>query len=528
MKSLTAMEKRPGTPEVIRLLPLLMVGMGVLAYANSFAGVFLLDDHIRIVNEPYVRTVLPIRWGFRELVNLTFKLNYVVGGLRAADFHLLNLGFHVAAGLLLYGVIRRTLGLVTVSVCDTARSRVLAFLCASAWLIHPLQTESVTYMCQRYEVMMGMFLFATLYCFVRGASLETRRSDGWWHGASIGACALGMACKETMVAAPLVVLLYDYVFVSRSWLQIMKRRKTYYLGMAMTYGVLAILLARTRASAAADGLYLVSRLSPWRYLGTQFGVVAHYVRLALVPYPLCFDYGWPVATRWWEILPGAVFLAPMAVISLWLFFRRRPAGFLGAWFFLTLAPTSSVLPLDDIAFEHRMYLPLAAVTGSVVFGLHAAVRRRSTADRAFGRMTVVLLTVVAGLAMLTSARNTAYHSVSGMWGDVVRNCPSNLRARNDLAVALSEEGRAGEAEAEYEHVLRLTRHATRPFQVGETADQASPRYNRYRALMNYGLLRYQSGEMPEAAALYAEALRLSPGSGVARVGLERCRRESDE
>ena len=121
-------------------------------------------------------------------------------------------------------------------------------------------------------------------------------------------------------------------------------------------------------------------IAPWPYLLTEAGVLAHYLRLCFVPAGQCLDYGWPVARNVWQVLPGALVVLPLLVGTLWAL-RRKPAlGFLGTWFFLILAPTSSVVPFADPAFEHRMYLPLAAVVLGVVLALAELTRGQPAAE----------------------------------------------------------------------------------------------------------------------------------------------------
>jgi peptidoglycan/LPS O-acetylase OafA/YrhL len=120
--------------------------------------------------------------------------------------------------------------------------------------------------------------------------------------------------------------------------------------------------------------------NPWSYALTQPQVICHYLRLSLWPHPLCFWYKWPLARTWGAILPGASVVAALLAATLWGLLRRQPWALLGAWFFLILAPTSSILPLSDLACEHWMYLPLAAVLAALVLGAHRAgqslLRRR--------------------------------------------------------------------------------------------------------------------------------------------------------
>ncbi|MDD4873167.1 MAG: phospholipid carrier-dependent glycosyltransferase, partial [Kiritimatiellae bacterium] len=193
-----------------KFLPLAVVAAGVLAYVNSFSGVFVFDDHVVITGNPDIRHFCSVSLSPRFIVDQTFKINYLTGELKPADYHLTNVVIHLLAGLVLYGIIRRTLVLDCFACKYIAVSDLLACLASILWVVHPLQTQSVTYICQRYESMMGLFFLLSLYCFIRGHVSGKKRI---WYDLSIISCAIGMGTKEVMVAAPVVVLMYDYVFL---------------------------------------------------------------------------------------------------------------------------------------------------------------------------------------------------------------------------------------------------------------------------------------------------------------------------
>src|SRR5262249_50746961 len=156
----------------------------------------------------------------------------------------------------------------------------------------PLQTQSVTYIIQRTEALFGLFFLATLYCVIRGAL--SPRAVSRWHAAAIILCLLGAATKEVMAAAPVVILLYGRVFLSASFREIFARRGTLYLGLIMSWAVVAWLLIGSGFRGDTVG-FKVQTFTPGSYLLTQSGVLLHYLRLAFWPSGLCLDYGWPKA-----------------------------------------------------------------------------------------------------------------------------------------------------------------------------------------------------------------------------------------
>jgi hypothetical protein len=223
--------------------------------------------------------------------------------------------------------------------------------------------------------MMGAFFLATLYAAIRGGN----GTSGWrWQLTSVVCCALGMACKETMVTAPIVVALYDRVFVFASIGEALRMRWRLYVGLAATWVVLVLLLLSGPRAYSAG---LSTGVSVWTYLLNQTVMIVRYLRLSAWPWSLVSNYGWPVPLMLRDVLPYALAVVALLVGGLVALFRWPPLGFAAAWFFLTLAPTSSVVPIaTEVGAERRMYLPLIALMTLAVVG-GAALWDRATATR---------------------------------------------------------------------------------------------------------------------------------------------------
>ena len=460
---------------------------GLWAYSTSFAGVFVLDDVRAIVRNPTIRALWPLSTPLsppsgatvsgRPIANLTLAINHALAppdvrgvfgpGNPGAPpgtaerflrnvwgYHFLNLVIHVAAALTLFGVVRRTLLSPSLRGRFEKPATWLAFVAALLWLVHPLQTESVTYVVQRVESLMGLFYLLTLYCAIRAA--ETPRARAWAAGAIV-CCALGMATKETMVTAPIMVWMWYRVFGEG---QDDRPRWVLLAGLAATWSVLAVLVYHEYRAPSVE----LERGVVGSYLATQAAVVMHYLRLAVVPTPLVFLYTWPLASSFAAVAPQAMLLTALVVLTIIGIVRRHPLGFAGTWFFLILAPTSSVLPIvTEVAAEHRMYLPLAAVVVCAVVGAHVIadliLTRRAAGLRVrrraglVGAALAVALVVTYGTA--TRARNRDYWSEERLWLDTVTKQPGNQRARVAYGVALSTAGRLADAEAQLQIAVDL-------------------------------------------------------------------------
>jgi protein O-mannosyl-transferase len=502
----------------------LVVVAGVIAYCNSFTGPFIYDDVPSILENTTIRHLWPIWRALsppqggditvtaRPLPNLTLAINYALAGYQVWGYHALNLVVHILAALTLLGIVRRTLLLPKFHDRFRTTADELSLAVAILWLVHPLQTESVTYIIQRTESIMGLCYLLTLYCFIRGA--ETER-PGRWQGFCLLACAAGMASKEVMASAPLIVLLYDRTFLTGSFREAWRQRRALYTGLAATWILLSILLVQSFRVRSLNSISL--DVAPWQYFLTQAGVITHYLRLSIWPHPLCFDYfGWPIVSTWASALPSALVLGIALGCLVWGLWRNSVWAFLGAWFVLILAPSSSFITLDSPAYEHRMYLPLAAVMVTAVLGIHALLGKRAG---------VAYAVLAFGLVFLTWQRNEDYRSGYSIWADTVAKRPGNARAQSNLGTALGQLGRTEEAIVHWTEALRirpsleephyglgvvLAEQGKLPEAMNEWEQAVKIRPSYAEAHYNLGVAAEQLGKTDEAIAHYQQAVEFRP------------------
>ncbi len=506
--------------------PLLIVAAGGAAYANSFSGPLVLDDLNSIGVNPTIRhwgtalaPVIGTTVGGRPILNLSLAINYAISGTEVWSYHVLNLVIHLLAGLTLFGIVRRTLA------GRAGRTAILiASFVALLWMLHPLQTESVTYIIQRAESLMGLFYLLTLYCFIRGAQADRTHSHGWY-ALSWTTCLLGMGTKEVMVSAPVIVLLYDRTFLAGSFRAALRNNWGVYAGLAATWLVLPFLVLSTHGRTGSAGF--ASGVSGWSYALTQFPAIVHYLRLCLWPHPLIFDYGAALTLDPSGVLPSALVIITLLTATVWALVRHPALGFLGACFFAILAPSSSIVPVaTQTMAEHRMYLPLIPVMVLVVLGLHRGL------GRAAGPVLLVIALILGGL---TFSRNRVYHTAEALWSDTVAQRPGNERAHNNLAYFLLEAGQDQAGIEHYETALRLNPGyvdaqfnlanvlATIPSRSNEAiahyeaALRLNPQF--FQAHDRLGNALLAAGRPAEAIPHYEEALRLNPNLAEANYNL---------
>lgn len=494
------------------------------AWSNSFAVPFLFDDVTSLDANASIRHLWPLVPGplappaggdtvsGRPLLNLSFALNHAVSGRAVWSYHALNLAIHAAAALLLFGLVRRTLRTAPLRERFAADADWLALAVAALWALHPLQTESVTYLSQRAESLAALLAFATLYAFARG-----------WFVAAFLAGLAGMAAKETAVVVPVLAALYARCFLAAGWRDTWRRFARPLLALAATWLLLAALLALFGNRGGTAGLGTASSLD---YALAQPAAILRYLRLALWPHPLVFDYGQRPPAFDAGALAALLAILGLLGATLVALVRRPALGFAGAAFFLLLAPSSSVVPVaSQFMAEHRIYAALALVVVLAALALHRVLGRAAL-------YVLAALALVAGLA--THARNRTYRTDLALWSDVVARAPRNARAWVNHGLALEAADRSAEALESFANAVALepvfpfghnnygqallhagrTDEALREFElaIAQNPRLAAAHFNRANVLLALG-------RVEDAIAGFATAVRLQPGLTDARLNL---------
>jgi len=543
-----------GETRFIWICALLIVGAVVFAWANSFFAPFELDDQESIVANETIRDLRSFHWlrppsamgetvSGRPILNLSFAINHAIGGESVRGYHVVNVAIHALAALVLFGVVRRTLALyrgrsgalTERSTPVDARKAVWVALAATLlWALHPLQTAAVTYIVQRAESLAGLFYLLTLYGLIRSAESRegiddaSRRVSRRWAIGAMAACLLGVGTKETLVTAPIVVLLYDRTFLAGSFRDASRARGRMHLALLATWVPLAFLVITNHGRGGSAGL--ASAVDAWTYLLTQCEAVVHYLRLTFWPSHLVFDYGVHTVSGLAAVWSQALLLIALFAVTAIALWRNRAVGFLGAWFFLILAPSSSIVPVaTQTIAEHRMYLPLAALAALV-----CAVELPAAWRGAIRLRVVLLAVVILAMGAATFSRNAVYASSVSLWRDTVAKRPDNARARSNFGLALMDAGDDAAAADQFREAIRLQpNHAFAHFNLAALFfrqarwDEAAEHFRAaltadpglLDARINLGDALARLGRIDEAIGQYEDALKIAPDAQDARVAL---------
>ena len=482
--------KRLGVLEVAVLIGLVvLIGVGV--YSRTFNLPFVLDDIHSIVQNEARRSIdvsLSSWLGTRSIPYFTLDLNYYWGELDVFGYHVVNIVLHLITTavviVLMYLVARRSykrrvwwFGWLKID-----SYYLFGVTAGLIFLVHPLQTQSVNYIVQRMVLITTLFYLSSIlfYWLYREGS---RSKIAWfWAVLSIISAVLAMHSKEIAITLPIVIVMVEYVFFSRSWMGLVRRWykllpwlitiliiPAYMLGVRDVFIQGSELPPYAYDDSVADKISIkrildvsaeTPEVSRGVYLMTQGRVLVRYIRLLVLPVGQNIDHDIPYQYSFWSLAVLSFWLVVLAVFGwgVWLYRRKRVVSALGiAVFFVAISVESSVIPITDTIFEHRLYLPMIGFVMVVMdvlsWGmdkLYSSVETRKYAKYIIVSMVIVL---VLGLAAASFARNEVWRSALSLWTDAVKKSPTKARPLNNLGLAYVDLGRNKDAEDVYRRAL---------------------------------------------------------------------------
>jgi len=468
----------------------LLILVGAIVYANTFEVPFYFEDNDIIGGNPHIRLTALSAGGLADaafgslssgspLPNLSFALNYYFHGYDVTGYHLVNSAIHGATAILLFFLFSYTL------TSPSLRQRVhyptlIAAAGALLWLVHPLHTQSVTYIVQRISSMAALF---SVLCFTLYARARLASADRKWmlFAAAAVAWVLALGSKPIAATVPLFILLYEWFFFQNlSWEWLRTHKRWLIAAVALSAAAAGIFLALYPKGAAVDlSAFKDVTLSEWAL--TQLRVIVFYLSLVVYPNPgrLSLEHDFPFSHS--LIDPPITLFALAAVIgilgfALWRARKEPLLSFSLFWFFGNVLIASSIMP-QELVFEHRTYVP------SVFLALTAA----ALVYRIIGRpwfASAVLAGIIFLFGSWTLERNSVWKSPVVFWTDCVQKAPLKARAQTNLGVVLYQQGKTKEAEEHLTEAIRLDPKHARAFNNRGDAYNAKGEYD--RALADYG------------------------------------------
>lgn len=485
---------------------LLIILVGVLCYSNTFHVPMILDDEGSIqLHTPVhgLANYFAEGWpGYTFLPNrafgyLTFAINFELGGLNLPGYHLVNIAIHICTGLLVYSFIRLTF---RTPYMQHARiqpgfANVFAFVVALFFICHPIQTQAVTYIVQRLTSMTAMFYLAALVCYLRwrmpsgdGRS-DTPAKMISWYILALAATLLAMKTKEISITLPVMILLFEYSFFGIPGRKLILKISPLLITIFLIPITRILHVAPALKAAGSDGSYLsdshltaynIIRMTRWDYLYTQFSVIVTYLRLLFFPVNQHLDYDYPISRTLFAPRPllSLLLLLSILLLALCMFIKSSPkpettvsdeqrilitstpllrlAAFGIFWFFITLSVESSIIVIQDVIYEHRLYLPsvgfLLSVAALITTGLTHLERRMPGVKNP---ALALVGCIAVALSVATYTRNNVWRDWITLWTDNVAKAPAKPRPHNILGIGYFYRGNLDRAMLQYQEALRL-------------------------------------------------------------------------
>jgi protein O-mannosyl-transferase len=400
----------------------------------------------------------------RPLVNFSFAVNYYFGGLEPSGYHAFNLALHWISAVLVMLIVRNVLELEYFQGRLVGAASPLAFLTALLWAIHPLQTETVVYTTQRTELMVGLFYFAVLYAALRYWSLTVGTKRKLWLALAVASCLAGAACKEIMVTAPVLILLFERTFIAGSIRNAWRRSWPLYSGLFASW-VLLLCLNYNGPRSDTAGFHTGLAAYIWWYTQSKF--LWTYFKLVVWPWPLSIHYAMPYLNSFAEAWPWLFMTGILIAVITVLLLRRRAAGYVGTWVLIILSPTLIVPIATETGADRRMYLPLAAIATLFVcggYGLVQRIRNRSAAvtpdfekfdARSFAPVATIAIVLAILWCFLDIRRLAAYQDACTLWKETAAIQPDDSLTFNNWGSTLLDANRSQEAIEVLKHALQL-------------------------------------------------------------------------
>lgn len=425
---------------------IILCSLGIILYSNTLHNSFHLDDTRSIVRNLNIRNLYDLKaiwdfWPTRFATYLSIALNYRLNGFEVFGYHIFNLTIHICSAIMVFWFILLTSSTPAMKDAEISKDAYpIALLAGLIFISHPIQTEGVTYIVQRATSLATLFYLSSLILYAKSKLLG-----------SLLITVLGMFTKEIMITLPLMIVLYEFCFFKTKtgirWkrlvpfiLTLLLIPSTMLLTKSVNFGEMRL------ASEPPSGIL------PIHYLLTQFRVMATYLRLLFAPLNQTIDYDYPIAKTIFSLptISSILLLIIILIIAMRIFSKHRLISFGIFWFFLTILPESSVIPIDDVIFEHRLYLPMAGYGLFLASAIYYIFKNKN-----LKLIAVASVIVVASYSASTYLRNFIWEDELTLWNDAVRKSPKKPRPYNIRGLAYHVKGDFDKAISDYNKAIEI-------------------------------------------------------------------------
>ncbi|MCX6234218.1 MAG: tetratricopeptide repeat protein [Bacteroidetes bacterium] len=438
---------------------LIIAAAGFMIYSNTIKSEFHFDDLTSIIIQPRITTFKTFSdvnyWvsiSNRPVSELTFAVNYHFGHFNVIGYHLVNILLHVLNAWLVYLLILKLLSFRRLSDERITNNKyIIALFAALLFLVHPIQTQAVSYVVQRMTSLSALFYLTAVYLYILGR-LEFVDKQRKFRSLILIFLAcfsglLGVLSKQDTITFPAAFILVDLFFIRD------KNGKFCRKYLITIISILCLLVLAIFISGHVPTE--TDAISHKDYLLTQFRVIVKYIQLVFLPVSQNVDYDFKISSAFWNLPVLGSFLLILALIALsvMLYRKKRLISFGILWFFLTMSVSSSIFPIRDVIFEHRLYLPLMGFSIAVIYILvFLLIEKRR-------RLLLILLPlIILVYAAATYKRNYIWKSEYALWKDVVTKSPRKARPWCNLGYVVLNMDSLEQAKRYFEQSLQVDPH----------------------------------------------------------------------
>lgn len=466
--------------------------IGFIIYSNTFNVPFHFDDYSNIVNNFYLRdlswfwTPKSLRWvGY-----FSFALNFQIGGLNVTGYHIINLIIHILNSILVYYLVILTFktsvfqSLISKNGIREYPNYLIALMSGLLFIAHPVQTQSVTFIVQRFASLATMFYLFSLIMYVKVRLFRTANDHDKVEGEkyipyiflyllSLVSAILAMMTKEISFTLPFIIICYEIFLIrkpSQYRLPVFDKKMLYpVIPFILTLLIIPLTILKVNRPVEDILGEISGTVSQGVYLLTQLRVIVTYIRLLFLPINQNLDYDYPLSYSLFEVKTLLSFLFILFIIGIVIYIfklsRRTNNGYLLLislgifWFFITLSIESSVIPIKDVIYEHRLYLPsvgaVISFSTTLIYILNYLKNKKVINESYLPVFIILLLITTVPLGIATYKRNLVWKDELTLWEDIVKKSPKKARVYNNLGNVYGSRGLIDKAIEHYHIALRI-------------------------------------------------------------------------
>ena len=454
---LSSIEKKPRYYKLFSVFFIFVIGF--VAYHNIFDNSFHFDDTVwqsmeQLKNHDYLG--LKDFNIFRVIPFASLIYNHHTFGETTAGYYIINLSIHILNSIIVFGIL---LQLFKTTVVNNAKyikySLLLSLFGALVFLLHPIQTQTVCYIYQRLASIVSFFYLLSLYFYIKARLSETKSNKMLFFSLGFIAMIAAFFSKENAFTLPVAVILIEIFFFRDSF----KINIKYFI--IALFIIISIILGVNYLSTYSIGSFFAEQISyqqemitPTNYLLTQLSVVIQYWRMLILPYGLHVDHNVVLSVSFFELRTLLGFLVNLIVFisSIIIFKKNRLLSFGIIFFYLTLSIESSVIPIKDLLFEHRLYLPML---GFVVILISIIMKLITKKKVSIIYLLIFLSAILVFYSILSYSRSRVWDNDGTLWTDVIRKSPMNARARLNRGVFFLKKDRYDLAIHDFNKAIEL-------------------------------------------------------------------------